>query len=154
LEQRLPERALEMGSYFKQELERVTEKYSFIDEVRGRGLMIGIQFKNDFRGAIDAFAQEFGTRLPGDWHLAYKFYPDDVKDYLDRAKKKMEDSLEEMFCMRFVTKLSKDHKILSYVTANSSTVMRIQPPLIISKNEVDHFVKSFETVCEDMSTFM
>ncbi len=154
LEQGLPERAAELGAYFKSELERVTEKYPFIKEIRGRGLMLGIQFKNNFSGAIDTFGREFGTRLPGDWHLAYKFLPDEVKQHVDVAKLKMEEAFEEMFCMRFVTKLNNDHRILTYVTANSSTVMRIQPPLIISKQEIDHFITSFAIVCEDMSTFL
>jgi len=154
IDQGLSEKALENGNYFKKELERVTKEYPFIDEIRGRGLMLGIQFKNNFSGAINELGQEFGTRLPGDWHLAYKFFPDEVKEHVDIAKQKMEEALEEMFCMRFVTKLNKDYKILTYVTANSSTVMRIQPPLVISKQEIDYFVKSFATVCEEMSTFL
>ncbi|WLQ13969.1 aminotransferase class III-fold pyridoxal phosphate-dependent enzyme [Hahella aquimaris] len=152
--QDLPRRSQEMGDYFKAELQQAVQAYPFIKEVRGRGLMLGIQFNNDFSGAVEACAREFGTRLPGDWHLAYRFFPDEVREHLAAAVGKMEESLAEMFCLRFVTKLSNDHRILTFVTANSSTVIRIQPPLIISKEEVDHFVKSFATVCEEMSTFM
>lgn len=152
--QELPARAEQMGNYFKAELQQAVKDYPFIKEIRGRGLMLGIQFNNDFGGAVEACAREFGTRLPGDWHLAYRFFPDEVHEHLAAAMNKMEESLSEMFCMRFVTKLSNDHRILTFVTANSSTVIRIQPPLIISKEEVDHFVTSFAIVCEEMSTFL
>lgn len=154
IEQQLPARAEDMGSYFKSELQKAVQNYPFIKEIRGRGLMLGIQFDNDFSGAVEACAHEFGTRLPGDWHLAYRFFPDEVREHLAAAAGKMEESLMEMFCMRFVTKLSNDHHILTFVTANSSTVIRIQPPLIISKEEIDHFVESFASVCKDMSTFL
>ncbi|NHZ38069.1 aminotransferase class III-fold pyridoxal phosphate-dependent enzyme [Massilia rubra] len=153
-QQGLAERADELGTYFKAELEKATEHYPFIAEVRGRGLMLGIELDNDFAGAVEACAREFGTRLPGDWHLTYRFFPDEVKQHLAAAMSKMEESLAEMFCMRFVTKLSNDHGILTFVTANSSTVIRIQPPLVISREEIDHFVRSFATVCEEMSTFL
>jgi predicted acetylornithine/succinylornithine family transaminase len=39
----LPQHALEMGSYFKNKLESLKRKHSFIREVRGIGLMIGIE---------------------------------------------------------------------------------------------------------------
>jgi acetylornithine/succinyldiaminopimelate/putrescine aminotransferase/predicted amino acid dehydrogenase len=153
LAQDLSAKALEVGNYFKQELERVTKNYDFIKEIRGKGLMLGIQFSNSFENAVEACVREFGTRLPGDWFTLYKFLPDEVKEHLTLAMTKMESSLSEMFCMKFVTKLGIDHNILTFVTANSSTVIRVQPPLVISKTEVDRFVSAFATVCEDMSTF-
>ncbi|MGI0117431.1 aminotransferase class III-fold pyridoxal phosphate-dependent enzyme [Zooshikella sp. RANM57] len=151
---KLYDNAEKLGQYFKNELIRVTKDYPFIGEVRGQGLMIGIQFANEFEGAIEACAREFGTRLPGDWHLTYRFFPDEVREHLSAAIDKMEESLAEMFCMRFVSKLNNDHQILTFVTANSSTVIRIQPPLVISKQEVDYFIASFSMVCEEMSTFL
>ncbi|MBU2704939.1 aminotransferase class III-fold pyridoxal phosphate-dependent enzyme [Zooshikella marina] len=153
-QQKLFDKAETLGQYFKSELIRITKNYPFIGEIRGQGLMLGIQFANDFDGAIEACAREFGTRLPGDWHLTYRFFPDEVKDHLSAAMTKMEESLAEMFCMRFVSKLNNDHHILTFVTANSSTVIRIQPPLIISKKEIDYFITSFAMVCEEMSTFL
>ncbi|MCW8126075.1 aminotransferase class III-fold pyridoxal phosphate-dependent enzyme [Microbulbifer halophilus] len=153
-EQGLAEHAEKLGGYFKSELERVAASYPFVSEIRGRGLMLAVQFDNDFTGAVEACAREFGTRLPGDWHLTYRFFPDDVKEHLTTAMDRMEESLAEMFCMRFVTKLNNDHRILTFVTANSSTVIRIQPPLVITREEVERFVQAFATACDDMSTFL
>ncbi|WP_462172843.1 prodigiosin MAP biosynthesis aminotransferase PigE [Pseudoalteromonas xiamenensis] len=150
----LPKRSEELGGYFKAQLQAVADKYPFVSEVRGRGLMLGIQFEQTFDGAVAASAREFATRLPGDWHTTWKFLPDPVREHLQAAMTRMEQSLGEMFCLKFVTKFCIDHQILTFVTANSSTVIRIQPPLIISKDEIDRFVSAFATVCEEMSTFL
>ena len=47
LEERLPEHASEMGEYFKTKLEKLAEKQAVISEVRGIGLMLGVQLKDD-----------------------------------------------------------------------------------------------------------
>ncbi|MDE1461504.1 aminotransferase class III-fold pyridoxal phosphate-dependent enzyme [Spartinivicinus poritis] len=154
IEQKLFEKADKQGLYLKQGLEKIASKYPFISAIRGQGLMLGIQFKQNFQGAVEACANELATRFPGDWFRTYQFLPDELKGHMSGVIKEMEKSLAEMFCMRFVTKLGNDHHILTFITANSSTVMRIQPPLIITKEEIDHFVKSFGIVCEEMSTFM
>ncbi|HEJ9148286.1 TPA: aminotransferase class III-fold pyridoxal phosphate-dependent enzyme [Serratia marcescens] len=154
LAQDLVGHAERMGAYFKQALSEIAARYPFVSEVRGRGLMLGIQFDQAFTGAVNASAREFATRLPGDWHTTWKFLPDPVQAHLRAAMDRMEQALGEMFCMKFVTKLCQDHKILTFITANSSTVIRIQPPLIISKAEIDRFVGAFATVCEELSTFL
>ncbi|VEI18645.1 Putrescine aminotransferase [Serratia plymuthica] len=143
-----------LGAYFKQALTDVAARYPFVAEIRGRGLMLGIQFDQTFAGAVSASAREFATRLPGDWHTTWKFLPDPVQAHLKAAMDRMEQSLGEMFCMKFVTKLCQDHKILTFITANSSTVIRIQPPLTINKAEIDRFVSAFATVCDELSTFL
>ncbi len=43
LEERLPERALEIGAYLVAELRKLKERYPFILEVRGIGLMVGMK---------------------------------------------------------------------------------------------------------------
>ncbi|WJV63385.1 aminotransferase class III-fold pyridoxal phosphate-dependent enzyme [Pectobacteriaceae bacterium CE70] len=154
LAQDLVGNAERLGTYFKQALTDVAARYPFVAEIRGRGLMLGIQFDQTFAGAVNASAREFATRLPGDWHTTWKFLPDPVQAHLKAAMERMEQSLGEMFCMKFVTKLCQDHNILTFITANSSTVIRIQPPLTISKAEIDRFVSAFATVCDELSTFL
>jgi putrescine aminotransferase len=46
--------------------------------------------------------------------------------------------------------LLNEYGILSIVTLNNPNVMRIQPPLIIKKEEVDYFVESLDNVCSTM----
>lgn len=146
--------ALEVGTHLKAELEQIAADYPFVGEIRGKGMMLAVSFAADFSGAVAAGAHEFATRLPGDWHMAWKFLPDTVRDSLAEAMRRFEGTLAEMFCMRFVTKLAQDHNILTFLTANSSTVIRLQPPLTLTRAQADRFVAAFREVCADMSTFM
>ncbi|AEB11902.1 aspartate aminotransferase family protein [Marinithermus hydrothermalis] len=61
LEEGLPQRALEMGGYLLSGLKRLAERYpEFIQEVRGKGLMIGLEFTDADIGAL--VISELATR--------------------------------------------------------------------------------------------
>ncbi len=47
IEERLPERAATLGGYFKRKLDGLTEKYNIVREVRGLGLMLGMELRFD-----------------------------------------------------------------------------------------------------------
>ena len=47
VEERLPERATTLGGYFKSKLEGLAEKYNIVREVRGLGLMLGMELRFD-----------------------------------------------------------------------------------------------------------
>ena len=47
VEERLPERAATLGRYFKGKLEGLAEKYRIVREVRGLGLMLGMELRFD-----------------------------------------------------------------------------------------------------------
>ena len=47
VEEKLPERAATLGGYFKGKLNRLAEKHNVIREVRGLGLMIGMEMRFD-----------------------------------------------------------------------------------------------------------
>src|SRR3990172_2204260 len=47
LEEKLPERAATLGAYFKLELEKLQSKHRIVKEVRGLGLMLGMEMKFD-----------------------------------------------------------------------------------------------------------
>ncbi len=42
-----PEMPRKMGQYFMAKLEELKKKYSFISDVRGRGLLIAVEFNKD-----------------------------------------------------------------------------------------------------------
>jgi acetylornithine/LysW-gamma-L-lysine aminotransferase len=52
VEERLPERAARLGSYFMARLKELQEKYTVVREVRGMGLMIGMEFRFDVYNLI------------------------------------------------------------------------------------------------------
>ncbi len=47
VEEKLPERAATLGKYFKGKLEELAEKYKIVREVRGLGLMLGMEMRFD-----------------------------------------------------------------------------------------------------------
>lgn len=52
VEERLPERAAILGKYFREKLEALGEKHKIVREVRGLGLMIGVEMRFDVYNLI------------------------------------------------------------------------------------------------------
>ncbi|MFH0749162.1 MAG: aspartate aminotransferase family protein [Candidatus Bathyarchaeota archaeon] len=52
VEEKLPQRAEVLGRYFLEKLEKLKEKYRIIREIRGKGLMIGMEFRFDVLNLI------------------------------------------------------------------------------------------------------
>jgi acetylornithine/LysW-gamma-L-lysine aminotransferase len=47
LEEKLPERAASLGGYFKTKLEEMQTRHKIIKDIRGLGLMIGVELRFD-----------------------------------------------------------------------------------------------------------
>jgi acetylornithine/LysW-gamma-L-lysine aminotransferase len=52
VEEKLVERAAEMGKYFKVQLEGLQAKHKIVKEVRGLGLMLGVELRYDVLNVI------------------------------------------------------------------------------------------------------
>ncbi|MGY1495862.1 aminotransferase class III-fold pyridoxal phosphate-dependent enzyme [Streptomyces sp. QTS52] len=149
--ERLPEHAHNVGEHLRAALRKACAPYGFVKDVRGIGLMTAIEFDGDFSGAASALTDELLTRLPGDLHALADWLPDSLRTALTRAGTAVESALGDLLCLRFVASLARDHRILTFVTANHTQVLRIQPPLVVSFAEADRFVESVEAVCRDLS---
>ncbi|MEU6809343.1 aminotransferase class III-fold pyridoxal phosphate-dependent enzyme [Streptomyces sp. NPDC046831] len=149
--ERLPEHAQKVGEHLRGSLRKALDPYGFIKDVRGIGLMTAIEFDGDFSGAVSSLTEELLTRLPGDLHALTDWLPDDLRTALTRAGEAVESTLGDLMCLRFVGSLARDHRILTFVTANRTQVMRIQPPLVLSLAEADQFVAGVEAVCADLA---
>lgn len=145
--------AIKVGAHLRQGLEALARKYHFIKDVRGKGLMIAIEFHNDVSDGLDALVREMTGRMPAKAAATYRMMPGRVREHLEAAMRELESTLADMFVLRIMTKLSNDHGILAFVTANNNRVMRIQPPLVLSLEEADRFIEALSDVCEDLSTF-
>ncbi len=62
MDEELVKRSKEMGEHFSQKLEKLKSKYSFIRDVRGKGLMIGMELDFPCQGIVDK-AREKGILL-------------------------------------------------------------------------------------------
>lgn len=91
----LVQNSAEVGAYFKEKLVALSEKVSCIKEVRGTGLMLGVEFTSAIAG--------------------------DIKHKLFDKK---------------------------YLTGATATTLRILPPLIVTKKDVDAFISTFEEILQ------
>jgi 4-aminobutyrate aminotransferase len=97
--QKLADEALEKGELLKKELERLAKRFKLIGEIRGKGLMIGIELVQDSQ-----------------------------KTPADTESNKIRD-----FC--------RENGLLVGLGGVYGNVLRIQPPLVISKEELKEVVK-------------
>lgn len=119
-EENLLENAQDVGGYMKSELLRLQAKYpSIIKEIRGRGLMLGMEF------------HDFSQTMP----LA-------VRPMIGMLDDKLKGSLSG-----FVgSALLRDHNVLVAFTEYNRNVVRLQPPLIATRENVDQFITALDTV--------
>jgi len=114
----LGERATELGAELKEELSRALSGYEMVKEVRGRGLLLGIEF---------APPQRFALRFPFEAFTA--IHP-------------------AMFGQIFVMRLFRDHGILTQICGNDFTVLKVAPPLTISSSHIAAFVSAVREVVD------
>jgi acetylornithine/succinyldiaminopimelate/putrescine aminotransferase len=119
----LVENSAKMGALLRDKIDMLREKHSFIKEVRGKGLMIGIEFHEP---------TEFKLKMA--WKLLHK---------IDKV----------LFAQMVVTQMLSKHRILTQVAGHAMDVMKILPPLIIGEREVDLFVTALDDVLTDCRKF-
>lgn len=122
-EKGLAQRAARLGERFKSQLVALKEKYpEWIAEVRGRGLMLGIEFQ-------EAIIDEVS--------------------YLPLAIPGLKNVLREHLPGMVASALLHKHGILGTLMLNNRAVLRVYPPLIIDEADLDYFVASLEAVLKD-----
>lgn len=114
-EENLIENSRRMGALLVERLNALKAKHSFIKEVRGKGLMIAIEFHEP---------SELRTKMA--WRITHK---------IDKA----------LFPQMLIVPLLSKHRILTQVAGHNMDVIKILPPLIISEKEVDYFVNAFDS---------
>src|SRR5215472_8634751 len=115
-EERLVERAATTGEKLLKRLAALQERYEMIAEVRGKGLMIGIEF---------TAPRSLGLRTA--WTAA-------------------ETAQKGLFAQFVVMALMRDHDILTQVSGPDVNIIKLLPPLIIGDEEVEMIVSAFEAV--------
>ena len=108
------------GEYLIGQLRILQARYShIIKEVRGRGLMIGIEF-NDFS----------------------KTLPFGIKQVVSMLDEKLKGSL----CGFVGSLLLAEHNILVAFTEYNRNVIRLEPPLIIEKDHIDELITALDAL--------
>jgi ornithine--oxo-acid transaminase len=119
----LVQRAEEMGHLLADGLRDMVPRFEFLKDIRGRGLMVGIEF-----GPPKSLA------LRASWTLTHK----------------MEKSL---FPQAAIIPLMDKHHILTQVAGHHIDVIKLIPPLVISEEDVQWFLTAFEDVLVEMHKF-
>jgi ornithine--oxo-acid transaminase len=110
------ERAARTGSRLLSRLKAMADGHEVVQEVRGRGLMIGIEFQRP---------RPF--RLRAQWSI-------------------LESMRSGLFTQLVVVPLFRDHRILTQVAADNQNVLKILPPLILTDEQADLFVDALDAV--------
>ena len=111
--------ARRMGDLLLERLSALTDKYEMVIDVRGRGLMIGI---------------EFGR--PSSWKLR-------------PAWTALQSARKGLFAQTVVHALFHKHRVLTQVSGDHLEVIKLIPPLIIGEREVDRFMDAFTDVMDE-----
>lgn len=116
-------RSAEMGAYLMNGLEKLTDRYEMLHEIRGKGLMIGIQF-----------GEPRSLSLKTGWKLLHKMNSD-------------------LFGQMITIPLLEKHNILTQVAGHKQDTVKILPPLVIDKMDADCFIKAMDAVLMDAHRF-
>jgi 4-aminobutyrate aminotransferase-like enzyme len=118
-EERIVQHSATVGAKLLARLSALKEKHEMIADVRGKGLIIGIEF-----------------RPPG--NLA-----------LRAAWTAIEAAEKGLFAQLVVMSLMRDHHILTQVGGPGVNIIKLLPPLIIGDEEVELIADAFEQIMED-----
>ena len=116
----LSARAERAGATLMAELRKMADRYDFMADVRGRGLMVGIEFGGPR-----------GLRHRATWQLL-------------RAARR------GLFAQLVVAPLFHRHRVLSQVAGDHIDVIKLLPPLLVGDEELEWFVAAFDDVMEDV----
>lgn len=122
-EEDLISNAERIGQLLVERINALKEKHSILKEVRGKGLLIAIEFHEP---------KELGARL------GWKF---------------LHTLGQEVFAQTLVTNLLTKHRILTQVAAHGSDEIKILPPLMIGEKEVATFVAALDAVLSECRSF-
>ena len=111
--------AATLGESILSELRLMIDRYEFLKEVRGKGLMIAIEF-----GAPRSFS-------------------------LKAAWKALEAANKGLFCQMVTIPLFSRHRILTQVAGHGMNVVKLLAPLVITPKDRDLIVSAFDSVIAD-----
>jgi ornithine--oxo-acid transaminase len=114
--ERLVSRAEQLGDRLRTGLSDLIGRYEFLRDVRGKGLMIGIEF-----------GPPTSLKLKASWNL-------------------LESANKGLFCQLITIPLFAEHKILTQVAGHASHTIKLLCPLVITEADCDWIVSAFDSV--------
>jgi len=117
VEENLAERARDLGEYFLNGLRTLQKSYKTIKEVRGKGLLIGLEFDKPVEGLLD------------------KLTAGAINEFA-----------KEYYASLVAGELLGKHQVITAYTLNNPNVMRLEPPLTVTKDQIDYVLNALEDI--------
>jgi ornithine--oxo-acid transaminase len=111
--------AARIGARLLAAFEAISKRYELVKTVRGKGLMIGIEF-----------GPPRSLKLKASWNF-------------------LETASSGLFCQLIVIPLLSEHRILIQVAGHGSRTVKLLPALVISDTDCEWIERSFEAVISD-----
>lgn len=118
-EEGLVKRSEEMGQRILDDLRPFCERFEFVKDVRGKGLMIGIEF-----------GPPKSLRLKAAWKL-------------------LEKANDSLFCQMVLIPLFARHRVLAQVSGHHAHIIKLLPPFVIDDADRKWMVTALEQVIAD-----
>lgn len=125
VEEDLAAQALDKGSHLMQGLIRLGEKYRLIADVRGKGLLVGVEFTKPEGGFLNKLTGGMMSKLS-----------------------------EEYLGAMVAGELQNKHGVITAYTLNNPNVIRLEPPLIVTKEEIDQVLVALEDIFSTKQSFL
>lgn len=114
----LGQRSIEAGDYLQARLTEALRDFEMVKEVRGMGLLMGIEFRAPSQLRLRIPYQAFGAVHPA------------------------------MFGQIVVMRLFRDSGFLTQICGNNFSVLKVAPPLVVTDAQLDAFVLAIRDVVE------
>jgi ornithine--oxo-acid transaminase len=116
--EQLGSRATRVGGELRRRLQADLSSYEMVKEIRGMGLLLGIEFKPPRRLSRRLSFEAFSKVHPA------------------------------MFGQILVMRLFRDHGILTQICGNDFMVLKVAPPLVVTEEQIAQFVVAIRSVVE------
>jgi ornithine--oxo-acid transaminase len=117
--ERLVQRTAQTGARLLTAFEAMAERYELVQTVRGKGLMIGIEF-----------GPPRSLKLKAAWTL-------------------LETVNAGLFCQLITIPLFKDHKVLAQVAGHANHTVKLLPSLVITDSDCEWIERALDAVIAD-----
>jgi ornithine--oxo-acid transaminase len=114
--EQLGQRSIEAGNYLQAQLSEALRDFDMVKEVRGMGLLMGIEFRAPSQLRLRIPYQAFGAVHPA------------------------------MFGQIVVMRLFRDSGFLTQICGNNFMVLKVAPPLVVTDAQLDAFVLAVRDV--------
>jgi ornithine--oxo-acid transaminase len=118
-EENLVEKSRKSGEQLIARLSALIDQYEFLHEVRGKGLMIAIEY-----------GSPKSLKLKAAWTM-------------------LETANKGLFCQMVTIPLFSEHRVLTQVAGHGMNVVKLLPPLVITEKDIDWIIDGFDKTIAD-----